>query len=206
MEIISSLLSFILLYKYTALFIIFFLASAGIPFPTITLMIAGAIFAGQGYFDIRYTALAMWLGSVMGDCTLFVVARSLNKKLFALRIFKPHAARLANNFFTAEFSRHPYLIIIASRFFGFSTIAVNCLGGFVRFPLISYALIDAGGEALVTIVYLALGYMIHGNLMWFSPFFEQGSAVLLSILLLLLAWRWRKQIVQKLSRLRDKKL
>lgn len=206
MELISSLLAFILLYKYTALFIIFFLASAGLPFPTITIMIASAIFAGQGYLDIRYLAFTMWLGSMAGDCTLFLVARALGQKIFTLRMFKPHAARLTNNFFTREFSRHPYLIIVASRFFGFSTIAVNCLGGFVRFSFIRYILIDGCGEALVTSAYLALGFVVHDNWIWFIPLLEQTGTIIVLLIITLLIWRSREQIRQKLLRLSDKKL
>lgn len=191
MEIVSALLSFILLYKYAALFGLFFLASAGIPFPTITLMIATAVFASQGYFDIKLAILTMWLGSVAGDTSLYLIARAGEKRLLNHRLFRNHLERLTKSAFSRWFTQHPSLIIILSRFAGFSTISINILAGIVRFSLPRYLAIDALGEAFVTIFYMGLGYILGENWLTVVPLIEQSSSIIILTIILFLLWKMR---------------
>lgn len=194
MEIISTLLSYVLLYKYAALFALFFLASSGIPFPTVTIMIATAVFASQGYLDPWYAGLAMWFGSVTGDTVLYGVARRLRDRVFENRLFKKHHARLTEGKFAVFFDQHPSIVIIASRFLGFATIATNIISGIHRLSITRFLAADVLGEALVICMYSTLGYLLEAHWLELVPLIEQVGAIIMLIILIIALWKKRLRL------------
>lgn len=48
---LSFLLSYLLVYKYTVLFLVIVSASFGVPIPATALIIAAGAFSAQGYLD-----------------------------------------------------------------------------------------------------------------------------------------------------------
>ena len=83
--IISTTLSFLLLYNYATLFIITFLSSLILPLPSDTALLASGAFAGQGYLIIYLVILTSFVSSVMGDFTGFFISRRYGRE-FLIKI------------------------------------------------------------------------------------------------------------------------
>ena len=62
-SLVGSLLSFVLLYKYAALFLITFVAAVAAPIPSGAVMVASFVFAGQGYMNTAAVALTATIGN-----------------------------------------------------------------------------------------------------------------------------------------------
>ena len=79
--ILSYFLSFVLLYKYLALFLVTFMASLILPLPATALLMATGAFAFQGYFNLWEIIMTGFLGSVAGDFLGYIIARSYGKEV-----------------------------------------------------------------------------------------------------------------------------
>ena len=74
-SILGVLLSYLLLYKYVALFAAIFFAGIIVPIPASEVLMAVGAFSSQGVFNF-YLALAAGLsGNVLGDLVDFFLAR-----------------------------------------------------------------------------------------------------------------------------------
>ena len=73
--ILSSLLSFLLLYKYVGLFCVAFLSALALPLPAGSILAAAGAFAAQGYFDIRIVLLVALVGNVLADMLSHIFIR-----------------------------------------------------------------------------------------------------------------------------------
>jgi membrane protein DedA with SNARE-associated domain len=78
--ILSVTLSYLLLYKYAALFAITFLASILLPLPSDTTILATGAFAGQGYLNIYLVIFLAFAGSILGDIAGFIISRRYGKE------------------------------------------------------------------------------------------------------------------------------
>jgi membrane protein DedA with SNARE-associated domain len=78
--ILPSVLSFVLLYGYAAIFSISYLA-VFLPLPQTVVLLAGGAFAGQGYLNIFSLIFFSSLGNILGDLTCFILARKYGKEL-----------------------------------------------------------------------------------------------------------------------------
>ena len=64
---VSLLLSYVLIYKYLAIFIITYLGALAFPLPSGTVVAASAAFAIQGYLNFPLVLFIGILGNVTGD-------------------------------------------------------------------------------------------------------------------------------------------
>src|SRR3989344_5451402 len=63
----DAFLSFLLVYKYAALFAITFVAALILPLPASTTIVAANVFAFQGYLNFPAVFCAALLGNIAGD-------------------------------------------------------------------------------------------------------------------------------------------
>ena len=63
----GSLFSYLLLYKYVALFVFIFLAGIGLPIPSSTLLLAVGAFSSQGYFNLPLSLAIALIANILGD-------------------------------------------------------------------------------------------------------------------------------------------
>ena len=131
---IESLLSFVLLYRYAALFLITFLAALAIPIPSGAIAVASFVFAGEGYMNSGLVALAATAGNLAGDLLGFGLARRYGRQL----INKIGWERVFNTSFVAgleqRINRRPMLSVFATRLTTTLTPAANFLAGFAKLP------------------------------------------------------------------------
>ena len=78
---VALLLSFLLLYKYWALFAVIFVAAVLVPLPTNSVLLAAGAFASQGYFSF-WLSLAVAVGAnIAGDCFDYFLARRYGRRV-----------------------------------------------------------------------------------------------------------------------------
>jgi membrane protein DedA with SNARE-associated domain len=74
-QILESLLSYILLYKYVALALLVFANAIVIPLPINTLLLATGAFASQGYLNLGLALVLSIVANILGDCIDYTLAR-----------------------------------------------------------------------------------------------------------------------------------
>src|SRR5271170_7278391 len=74
-SLLTPLLSYLLLYKYVALFIIVYTGAIMIPFPVNAMLLALGAFASQGYFSFWISLMVAVTANTLGDLTDYGVAR-----------------------------------------------------------------------------------------------------------------------------------
>lgn len=158
--ILSSLLSFLLLYKYIGLFVVSFLAAFLLPIPSSSILAAAGAFSAQGYFDIKTVLIVAFIGNFLGDLAGYFIARFYGlkflqkigfRKIIDLRIYKSIA------FYIGEFS---YSIIFFSRFLTSVGPLVNILSGLVKIKYRVFFFVEILGEIAYVSLYGLVGYFL----------------------------------------------
>ena len=158
--ILSAILSYLLIYKYPALFAITYLASILLPLPSDTALLAAGAFAGQGFLNIYWVISAALAGSVLGDLTGFIVARKYGREFLmkiGLRkmIMSEKYTKLEK--FIADNSRSTIFI---TRFIGQIGPLVNILAGLSEMPIKKFLLYEILGTATDVLAIGLSGYFL----------------------------------------------
>jgi hypothetical protein len=94
--ILQSLLTFVLLYKYVAIFVISFFAALSFPLPSSAVLIASAFFATEGYFNFILVYLIALIANIASDIVAYWLARWYGEKVFFKSRVKK-SSRIAND-------------------------------------------------------------------------------------------------------------
>ena len=158
---IFGIISYVLLYKYVALFIVAYFAALLLPLPSNTSLLAASAFASQGYLNIFIVLGVAFLANVLGDITGFYIARRYGKgmltKLGMGNMFTSKKYRMLERFFL----EHTRSTIFVTRFVGQVGPLVNILAGIseeVSFR--TFFIYEASGELLYVLVLGLLGYFV----------------------------------------------
>jgi membrane-associated protein len=154
---LSSLLSYLLLYKYAALFLIVFSAAIIIPWPENTLLLATGAFASQGYFSLTLSFFVALVANVLGD----LVGYSLTRK-WGYKVIKEHHIRKYRyverlNQYVKD---HAGMTILLTRFVGTIGPLVNFLAGLINVSIRKFLMFDVIGNILDVGLFLLAGYML----------------------------------------------
>ncbi len=159
---ISGLLSFVLLYKYIALFCIGFVAAIALPIPASTTLVAAGAFAAQGYLSISLVLTTAFFANILGDATGYFLART-----YGVRIF--HIFGLGKLLTTSVFQKlenyirnFPHTLIFISRFLTEIGPAVSVLSGISRVHYRTFLISALLGESCYVLLYGLTGYYL-GN-------------------------------------------
>ncbi len=160
----GSLLSYLLLYKYVALFVLIFLAGIGLPIPSGTLLMAVGAFASQGYFDLPLSLATALVANILGDlCDYFLMrryGRALIKKNYQHRFAFIVAMERYIAILDKYIKGHQRITIFISRFFGSASTIVNFLSGLIPVPLKTFLIYDALGNLVSIAGMIAAGFFI----------------------------------------------
>jgi membrane protein DedA with SNARE-associated domain len=160
---LQAILSFLLLYKYAALFAITFAASVALPLPSAASVMASAAFASQGYFSMPWVIIVASLGNILGDVFAYVVIRRYGKAaLYKIGLRKvPDSLEL--KVIEDYVKRWPGLIIFFSRFEVWATLTVNIISGLGKIAAGVYLTYVVIGEATEVLMYSGIGYIFGNN-------------------------------------------
>ncbi len=158
--ILSFILSYLLLYKYPALFVITYLSSVLLPLPSDTALLATGAFAGQGFLNIYLVISVALAGSVLGDLTGFIVARKYGREFLmkiGLRKMIMSEKYIKLEKFIADNSRST---IFVTRFIGQIGPLVNILAGLSEMPIKKFLLYEILGTATDVLAIGLSGYFL----------------------------------------------
>jgi membrane protein DedA with SNARE-associated domain len=168
MSILSSLLSFVLIYKYYAIFIVTFLGAFALPLPSGSVVMAAAAFSLQGYLNWFLVVLVGIAGNMAGDSSGYWLVRLYGKpvlnKLHLSKFFKEDKLLAVRD----QIERHKVLTIYFSRFMTAVAPAVNVVSGFTALPYREFLLFEAAGEFTEVTCFGLIGYLFGSNWEYFS--------------------------------------
>ncbi|MCL4399936.1 DedA family protein [Patescibacteria group bacterium] len=189
--VLTFLLSYILLYKYIALFLIVFSAAIILPLPVTELMFAVGAFVNQGYFNFAATLIISQVANVLGDLVGYFITHKYGYGV--IHKFKLDRSRFFERM-KEELNIHVRSTIFITRFAGGLGPAANFLSGAVRVPLKLFFIYDFLGN----LIYF-LGILLIGNLAgsyWenFSQIISIFVSIIMVTTLLLGLWHLYKRL------------
>jgi len=138
--------------------------SLGLPVPGETVLVIGAVLAGQGHLEPAGVAAAGFLGATLGDNTGYYVGRRWGRRLIATRplrrIYDPRRLAAAERFF----ERHGWTAVFFGRFIAILRIFAGPLAGMHHMPWRTFLLSNAAGAAVWVGTVVTIGLLIGGNL------------------------------------------
>lgn len=178
---IDVILSFILLYKYAALFLVTFIAALAVPFPASTSLIAAGSFASLGYMDLYAVLItAMW-GNLLGDWTGYLLAYVYGRNVIERIGF----GRLLRSSLFLKIERYmqdmPQSLIYMTRFTTEAGPMVNLVSGLTRVPPQTYFLYEIAGEISYVLLYGLSGYYLGTQWEENVSFIAKGALVMISL-------------------------
>ena len=137
--------------------------SMGVPVPGETVLVLGAVLAGQGKASAAGIALAGWTGAVAGDNIGYLVGRRYGARLTTLpairRVFDERRAALAQRFFR----RRGWLAVFLGRFVAILRIFAGPLAGMNGMPWRVFVVANASGGAIWVGIVVAVGVLVGNN-------------------------------------------
>ena len=176
---LAPLLSFLLLYKYWAIFLTVFAAAIAVPLPINSILLAAGAFASQGYFSFSLSFTVAMVANLLGDSLDYFLARRYgHAALRLLRIRVPaYLERLE------EYVRdHPGPTIFFTRFAGAADAVANVFAGFVGVPFLVFLWWDFLGNGISIGGVLWAGYFFGDNWTAFSKFFSLSNWIIFAII------------------------
>lgn len=189
-NILSTLLSYVLIYKYYGIFIITFLGAFALPLPSGTVVMAAAAFSIQGYLNFYLVVLVGILGNMAGDSSGYWLVRLFGmdvvKKVGLAKFFPENKLHAARN----QIEKHKMLTIYFSRFMTAIAPAVNVVCGFTELPYREFLLFEALGEFTEVSFFGILGYVFGSNWEYFSQLSDKFWIVIAAgMVFSVLLWR-----------------
>ncbi len=168
--IISATLSYILFYKYIALFVIAYLAALLLPLPSNTSLLAAGAFASQGYMDIYIVLLVAFLANILGDLTGFIISRLYGKEfLMKIGLKKMMLSKKYTDIEKFIF-KNSRMTIFVTRFFGQIGPLVNILAGLSQeISFKRFFIYGSAGEFVYAVGLGLIGYFLGSTWQNLSP-------------------------------------
>jgi len=183
---LSPLLSFLLLYKYTALFLIAFVSSLAIPIPASIILAAAGAFSSQGYFNLLAVITFSLIGNVAGDAAGYFIARWYGEELLSKIIFFRRILRSKGYHKIKDYIFYfPQSLVYFSKFLTDLGAAVNILCGLSKVSVKKFFFFDVLGELSYILLYGLLGYALGAEWENNIGFFTKMALVILPLGLIL---------------------
>ena len=177
------------LYGYPVLWLIVFLAAAGIPISGSLLLFAAGAFAAFGDFNIILLFPVALSAAVMGDNLCYFIGRRVGVALInwferqkRFRFITPQALEK----YRAYFRRRAAWTIFTTRFLLVALGGpINLVAGLEQYPYPRFLVWDISGQILGAIIPLGLGYVFAQSWEAVAGLFGAVSSLLLALLVVL---------------------
>lgn len=187
--IIFSVLSFLLIYKYVALFLVAYLAALIIPLPSNTSLLAAAAFASQGFLNIYIVIFVALLANVLGDFTGFFIADNYGKKVLVKIGFQKMVKSKTYGKVEGFIENNPKSTIFITRFFGGVGPIVNIITGLSeRITFLTFLTFSIAGEVVYVMSLALIGYFLGDAWESVMTSFESVSMLALVVIILIIVY------------------
>jgi membrane-associated protein len=159
-QLLAPLLSFVLLYKYAALFAVMLGSDIIFVLPSNALTLIVGFLSGTPYLNFYWSWLVIAAANTCGDCLMYELARHHPERI------SRHLQRRGPAFlerWKKFIEKSSGLTIIFSRFAGVLGVAVNLLSGLAPIPRIKFLFFDVLGNILLSGLLLYLGFVVGAN-------------------------------------------
>jgi len=188
----QTILPYILLYKYVALFVVTFLSSLAIPIPAGTLLVATAAFASQGFFNIFAILGVVIIANILGDNICYWLARWYGKvflsKIGLRRVLESKNFKLIEK----GIGQRPGFIIFVSRFEAIATLSVNIICGLGKVPYKKFLLYESMGAVVDALLYGMIGYLFADSWQAVNNLIGNFSIVIFLAIAVGMVFFWKK--------------
>jgi len=188
----GSLLSFVLLYKYAALFLIVFVAAVAVPIPSGAVIVASFVFAGQGYMNTIAVAVTATAANIIGDLVGFALARRYGRTVVERFGWKkimqaPFVARLER-----RVAAHPVITVFVTRLTTSITPVANLIVGFAKLNWRAFIVADVIGQTIETGLNFVYGRVFGETWTYVSPITEKFGYIVVALAALAVIILWRR--------------
>jgi membrane protein DedA with SNARE-associated domain len=190
----SSLLSFILLYKYWALFLIVYLGAILVPWPVNLMLVAVGAFSSQGYFNFWISLAVAVVANTLGDLTDYGVTRYFGERV--IRLLQLHRFRFFHHL-QEELRTDAAVTVFLTRFAGSLSSITNFLAGLVGVPFKTFFTFDLLANIIEPFGALFLGYLVGNYWSDFSNLLSLIAGIFAVVVLLFVLLRIYKRITKK---------
>ena len=190
-NILTFILSFLLLYKYWTLFVVFFFAGLILPIPTSSILLATGAFASQGYFNFFISLLVIVGANVLGDYVGYFVAQRYGRKAFQImHVRVPVWIEKMEDFIR----KYPGPAIFITRFVGTTDVIANLLCGFSGVSVLTFIFYDFIGNLVSDGSLLYAGYFLGIHWQDFTGILNVTDYVIIGVVVVgvLSIFVWRK--------------
>ena len=195
-SLLTYLLSYLLLYKYTALFIISFISAVIVPLPANVIMLGVGAFANHGYFNFPLSFAILLVGNVLGDLFDFLIAKRYGRRL--IRILRMDRYRFFNDL-EEEVKRDAGPTIFMSRFAGSLDPIVTILAGAASVPFRIFFANDILGNGIQIGAVLTLGYLLGDYWQNYSGVVNIATGIFVVAVLFFMLFRISRRITKRSS-------
>ena len=189
---LQTILPYLLLYNYVALFVIAYFAALAFPVPSAATIMASAAFASQGYFNLFWIIIVASMGNIIGDNTGYWLARRYGRSILYRIGFKRVLDSLNFQSIEKQVKCRPALIVFFSRFQVWTTLSVNLISGLSKMRYVSYLFYEVLGEIIQVTMFAGLGYLFGANWQAMYDLVSTFFWILIIVLILLAVIFWKK--------------
>jgi membrane protein DedA with SNARE-associated domain len=193
-SLLGVILSYILIYKYVAIFIITFLGAMVLPLPVNPTLLAIGAFSSQGYFNIWLALSVAVIGNILGDMTDYLAAKKYGEIL--IRKLKIRSLRFFRQL-EEEVRRDAVGTVFTSRFAGSLGPVVNLLAGFVDVPLFRFLIPDVAGDFIEPFVILFIGYALGTYWSSFSGTLNLIAAMVATAIIMFILFKMYRRMTKR---------
>ena len=195
-SLLTPILSYVLLYKYIAIFFVVYTGAVIIPWPANAMLLAVGAFASQGYIDYWASLAVAVIANCLGDLTDYWIARKLGSKFI-------HSFKIDKLVFfirlKEELITDAGVTVFITRFAGSLSSISNFLAGFVEVPFMTFLWFDLLGNIVEPFVALTLGYAVGNYWNDFSNLLSLIAGMFAAAIILFVLTRIYRRITIKYS-------
>lgn len=196
MNLLSAILSYLLLYKYWALFALVYSSAALLPLPANAALLAVGAFSSQGYFNFWISLAVAAVANTLGDFTGYAVTRKYGEAV--TRALRLHKFKFYHQL-QEELRADAAVTVFMTRFASSLSTVANFLAGLVAVPVGIFLFYDFLGNLIEPGAALTLGYLFGNYWNDFSNIFELIGVIIAVIVVMFVLWRIYRRMMKRIK-------
>ena len=192
MNVLNTLLSYVLLYRYPVIGVADFLGALLLPIPVNAMLLAVGAFSSQGYFNFWIALSVAVAANTLGDCSGYAITRRYGESV--TRALQLHKFKFYDQL-QQELRADAGVTVFMTRFASSMSTVANFLAGLVKVPFPTFLLNDFLGNFIEPFCIMGIGYLAGSYWSNFSGIIELvGSIVAVAVVIFVLARIYKRMM------------